>query len=219
MLLTRYHVCVLVQILGQVYSALQWPVVVLAGLDHFFLRCHSEGAACHPESQMVFPTYLRPPSCAPSLLSTSSCCLTSFLSWMTCLTDSPVLGLPHLSGPAGCHVAPPDAGLFHSACWEQHTVIKKKKSSSERADYKAKRESPSPSHTYISHYMGPVPVVSGRAPPATCGITCVPGSGHLLDLLPQRPSDSSCFMCSLSSHAASTGLGSSSPPTTSEVEV
>lgn len=28
MLLTRYHVCVLVQILGQVYSALQWPVVV-----------------------------------------------------------------------------------------------------------------------------------------------------------------------------------------------
>ncbi|XP_078120303.1 putative G-protein coupled receptor 160 [Sander vitreus] len=34
--LTRYHVCLLVQILGQVYSALQWPVVVVAGLDHFF---------------------------------------------------------------------------------------------------------------------------------------------------------------------------------------
>ncbi|XP_073348225.1 probable G-protein coupled receptor 160 [Pagrus major] len=33
--LTRYHVCLLVQIVGQVYSALQWPVVVLAGLDHF----------------------------------------------------------------------------------------------------------------------------------------------------------------------------------------
>ncbi|XP_044076976.1 probable G-protein coupled receptor 160 [Siniperca chuatsi] len=33
--LTMYHVCLLVQILGQVYSALQWPLVVLAGLDHF----------------------------------------------------------------------------------------------------------------------------------------------------------------------------------------
>ncbi|XP_070774844.1 LOW QUALITY PROTEIN: probable G-protein coupled receptor 160 [Enoplosus armatus] len=33
--LTRFPVCLLVQILGQVYSALQWPVVVLAGLDHF----------------------------------------------------------------------------------------------------------------------------------------------------------------------------------------
>ncbi|XP_034064654.1 probable G-protein coupled receptor 160 [Gymnodraco acuticeps] len=34
--LTRYHVCLLVQILGEVYSALQWPVVIVAGLDHFF---------------------------------------------------------------------------------------------------------------------------------------------------------------------------------------
>ncbi|XP_037642317.1 probable G-protein coupled receptor 160 [Sebastes umbrosus] len=34
--LTTYHVCLLVQILGQVYSALQWPVAVVAGLDHFF---------------------------------------------------------------------------------------------------------------------------------------------------------------------------------------
>ncbi|XP_034742623.1 probable G-protein coupled receptor 160 [Etheostoma cragini] len=34
--LTRYHVCLLVQILGQVYISLQWPVVVVAGLDHFF---------------------------------------------------------------------------------------------------------------------------------------------------------------------------------------
>lgn len=32
--LTRYHICLLVQIVGQVYSALQWPVVVLAGVDH-----------------------------------------------------------------------------------------------------------------------------------------------------------------------------------------
>ncbi|XP_074544315.1 putative G-protein coupled receptor 160 [Halichoeres trimaculatus] len=32
---TRFHVCLLVQILGQVYSNLQWPVVVLAGLDHY----------------------------------------------------------------------------------------------------------------------------------------------------------------------------------------
>ncbi|GAA6236001.1 probable G-protein coupled receptor 160 [Lates japonicus] len=31
---TRYHTCLLVQIFGQVYSALQWPVVVVAGLDH-----------------------------------------------------------------------------------------------------------------------------------------------------------------------------------------
>ncbi|XP_041805478.1 probable G-protein coupled receptor 160 isoform X2 [Chelmon rostratus] len=34
MQMTRYHVCLLVQILGQVYNGLQWPVVVLAGLDH-----------------------------------------------------------------------------------------------------------------------------------------------------------------------------------------
>ncbi|XP_051255412.1 probable G-protein coupled receptor 160 [Dicentrarchus labrax] len=33
--LTRYHVCLLVQILGQVYNSMQWPVVVLAGVDHF----------------------------------------------------------------------------------------------------------------------------------------------------------------------------------------
>lgn len=35
MQMTRYHICLLVQILGQVYSTLQWPVVVLAGFDHF----------------------------------------------------------------------------------------------------------------------------------------------------------------------------------------
>ncbi|XP_056277061.1 probable G-protein coupled receptor 160 isoform X2 [Pseudoliparis swirei] len=34
--LTRYHVCLLVQILGEVYNALQWPVAVAAGCDHFF---------------------------------------------------------------------------------------------------------------------------------------------------------------------------------------
>ncbi|XP_070700883.1 probable G-protein coupled receptor 160 [Pempheris klunzingeri] len=34
-MLTRYHICLLVQILGQVYSVLQWPVVVVAALDHF----------------------------------------------------------------------------------------------------------------------------------------------------------------------------------------
>uniref|UniRef100_UPI003AABA1A2 probable G-protein coupled receptor 160 n=1 Tax=Centroberyx gerrardi TaxID=166262 RepID=UPI003AABA1A2 len=33
--LTRHHVCLLVQILGQIYGALQWPVVVVAGLDHY----------------------------------------------------------------------------------------------------------------------------------------------------------------------------------------
>lgn len=32
--MTRHHICLLVQILGQIYDALQWPVVVLAGLDH-----------------------------------------------------------------------------------------------------------------------------------------------------------------------------------------
>ncbi|CAJ1072698.1 probable G-protein coupled receptor 160 [Xyrichtys novacula] len=32
--LTRFHVCLLVQILGQVYSNLHWPVIILAGLDH-----------------------------------------------------------------------------------------------------------------------------------------------------------------------------------------
>nr|XP_020447060.1 probable G-protein coupled receptor 160 [Monopterus albus]XP_020447061.1 probable G-protein coupled receptor 160 [Monopterus albus]XP_020447062.1 probable G-protein coupled receptor 160 [Monopterus albus]XP_020447063.1 probable G-protein coupled receptor 160 [Monopterus albus]XP_020447064.1 probable G-protein coupled receptor 160 [Monopterus albus]XP_020447065.1 probable G-protein coupled receptor 160 [Monopterus albus]XP_020447066.1 probable G-protein coupled receptor 160 [Monopterus albu len=33
--LTRYHICLLLQILEQVYNALQWPVVVIAGLNHF----------------------------------------------------------------------------------------------------------------------------------------------------------------------------------------
>ncbi|XP_035025246.2 probable G-protein coupled receptor 160 [Hippoglossus stenolepis] len=33
--LTRYHTCLLVQILGQVYSLLQWPVVLVASLDQF----------------------------------------------------------------------------------------------------------------------------------------------------------------------------------------
>ncbi|KAM3838224.1 putative G-protein coupled receptor 160 [Diretmus argenteus] len=33
---TRHHVCLLVQILGQVYSALQWPVVVVTCLDHYY---------------------------------------------------------------------------------------------------------------------------------------------------------------------------------------
>ncbi|KAM8849313.1 putative G-protein coupled receptor 160 [Spinachia spinachia] len=33
--LTRYHVCLLLQIFGQICSALQWPVVVVAALDHF----------------------------------------------------------------------------------------------------------------------------------------------------------------------------------------
>ncbi|XP_060939747.1 probable G-protein coupled receptor 160 [Limanda limanda] len=33
--LTRYHTCLLVQILGQVESLLQWPVVLVASLDHF----------------------------------------------------------------------------------------------------------------------------------------------------------------------------------------
>lgn len=32
--LTRYHTCLLVQIVGQVYSTLQWPVVVSTGLGH-----------------------------------------------------------------------------------------------------------------------------------------------------------------------------------------
>lgn len=32
---TRYHLCLLVQIVGQTYSTLQWPVVLVAALDHF----------------------------------------------------------------------------------------------------------------------------------------------------------------------------------------
>lgn len=215
MLLTRYQVCFLVQILGQLYSALQWPVVVLAGLDHFLtVTQRTQPAILRARWFFLLICDHRPvvPHCSlqlPAVWLTLFVCH-SYHGWHALQTDSSVLGLPHLSGPAGCHVAPPDCGLFNSACWEQHAVIKK--SSSERADYKAKWKSPSPHHTYISHYMGPVPVVSGHAPPATCGITCIPGSGHHLDLLPQQPSDSSRFMCSLSSHATSTGLGSSPPP-------
>ncbi|XP_047444718.1 probable G-protein coupled receptor 160 [Mugil cephalus] len=33
--LTTYHACLLVQIVAQVHRALQWPVVVMAALDHF----------------------------------------------------------------------------------------------------------------------------------------------------------------------------------------
>ncbi|XP_056149658.1 probable G-protein coupled receptor 160 [Lampris incognitus] len=33
---TRYHVCLLVQILGQIYGALHWPVVVITWLDHYW---------------------------------------------------------------------------------------------------------------------------------------------------------------------------------------
>lgn len=31
---TRYHICLLVQILGQVYNVLHWPTTALAGVDH-----------------------------------------------------------------------------------------------------------------------------------------------------------------------------------------
>ncbi|KAM4552199.1 putative G-protein coupled receptor 160 [Odontesthes bonariensis] len=34
-LLTSYHMCLLVQIVGQIHRVLQWPVVVMAAVDHF----------------------------------------------------------------------------------------------------------------------------------------------------------------------------------------
>lgn len=34
--LTRHHVCMTLQIVGQTYNALHWPVLVLAGLDHYW---------------------------------------------------------------------------------------------------------------------------------------------------------------------------------------
>lgn len=37
---TRFHICLLVQILGQIYSCLQGPVLCLAGLDHFCTVTH-----------------------------------------------------------------------------------------------------------------------------------------------------------------------------------
>lgn len=37
---TRFHICLLVQILGQVYSSLQGPVLCLATLDHFCTVTH-----------------------------------------------------------------------------------------------------------------------------------------------------------------------------------
>lgn len=33
--LSRHHVCLLVQIVGEMYSVLQWPVVAVAGVDHY----------------------------------------------------------------------------------------------------------------------------------------------------------------------------------------
>lgn len=38
--LTRFHVCLLVQILGQVYSSLHGPVLCVSGLDHFYTIAH-----------------------------------------------------------------------------------------------------------------------------------------------------------------------------------
>lgn len=35
MRLTRHHICLLVQVAGLVYSTLQWPVLLAAGLDHY----------------------------------------------------------------------------------------------------------------------------------------------------------------------------------------
>ncbi|KAM6918685.1 putative G-protein coupled receptor 160 [Xenentodon cancila] len=43
-LLTRYHVCFLVQIVGEIQGVLQWPVVVMAALDHF---CSATQSATH----------------------------------------------------------------------------------------------------------------------------------------------------------------------------
>ena len=48
--LTRYHMCLLVQILGQVHSALHWPVVVVASLDHF---CNISAPAASRENWIV----------------------------------------------------------------------------------------------------------------------------------------------------------------------
>uniref|UniRef100_G3PXS9 G protein-coupled receptor 160 n=2 Tax=Gasterosteus aculeatus aculeatus TaxID=481459 RepID=G3PXS9_GASAC len=43
--LTRYHACLLVQIFGQICSALQWPVAFVAGLDHFSMVTRSQPVA------------------------------------------------------------------------------------------------------------------------------------------------------------------------------
>lgn len=44
--MTGHHICLLVQILGQVYDALQWPVVVLAGLDHLLTITQGGKPSC-----------------------------------------------------------------------------------------------------------------------------------------------------------------------------
>lgn len=48
---TTYHICFLVQVLGQLYDVLHWPTVALAGLDHLLtvarrVRASSAGARC-----------------------------------------------------------------------------------------------------------------------------------------------------------------------------
>lgn len=58
---TRFHVCLLVQILGEVYSSLQGPVLCLAGLDHFCTvtrRLHPTTAAARFFVYILFSTFL-----------------------------------------------------------------------------------------------------------------------------------------------------------------
>lgn len=52
---TRFHICLLVQILGQVYSSLQGPVLALAAVDHF---CRSRPTAARLSLYILFTAFL-----------------------------------------------------------------------------------------------------------------------------------------------------------------
>lgn len=52
--MTRHHTCLLVQILGRVYDAVQWPVVALAGLDHLLTITQRVKPSCGRVRWLVY---------------------------------------------------------------------------------------------------------------------------------------------------------------------
>ncbi|XP_041848374.1 probable G-protein coupled receptor 160 [Melanotaenia boesemani] len=53
-LLTSYHICLLIQIMGQVHRVLHWPVAVIAALDHFCTVTQRLDAATHRAKWLVY---------------------------------------------------------------------------------------------------------------------------------------------------------------------
>ncbi len=118
------------------WTSLQSSAVACCSRSWFgpFLLCHSEVAAHHCKCQMVC---LHLCDCLPvaprCALRFPAVWLHSSLGGCVLQQDSPVLGLAHLTDPAGCRAAPNDSGLC-SIAWVQNWAVEK--SSSERPNYR-----------------------------------------------------------------------------------